>query len=68
VITVIELATEQIAWELKLHQGIRPMAFEAAADGSTRRTFVQLSDYNGLARRFCRPEASEQSQTSAHSS
>ena len=49
VITVIDVATEQIAWELKLDKGIRPMAIEAAPDGSTRRIFVQLSDLNGFA-------------------
>jgi YVTN family beta-propeller protein len=48
-ITVIDVATEQIAWELKLDQGIRPMALEAAPDGSTRRIFVQLSALNGFA-------------------
>jgi len=29
--------------------GIRPMEFEKAADGSTSRIFVQLSDYHGIA-------------------
>ena len=29
--------------------GIRPMDFEKAADGSTSRIFVQLSDYHGIA-------------------
>lgn len=48
VITVIDLATEQIAWELKLDLGIRPMAIEANADGSTKRIFAQLSDFNGF--------------------
>ncbi|HML18866.1 MAG TPA: beta-propeller fold lactonase family protein, partial [Bryobacteraceae bacterium] len=28
---------------------VRPIAFETAADGSTRRLFVQLSGYNGFA-------------------
>src|SRR4051794_25168741 len=49
VITVIDLATERAAWELKLDKGIRPMAIEAGADGSTRRIFAQLSDLNGFA-------------------
>jgi YVTN family beta-propeller protein len=49
VITVIDVATEQIAWELKLGKGIRPMAIEAAPDGTTQRIFVQLSDLNGFA-------------------
>jgi YVTN family beta-propeller protein len=48
-ITVIDLATEQPAWELKLDKGVRPMAIEAGADGATRRIFVQLSDLNGFA-------------------
>lgn len=49
VITVIDAATEQVAWELKLDKGIRPMAIEAAPDGSTRQIFAQLSDLNGFA-------------------
>jgi YVTN family beta-propeller protein len=49
VITVIDLATEQVAWEVKLDLGIRPMAIEANPDGSTKRIFAQLSDFNGFA-------------------
>lgn len=49
IITVIDLVTEQPAWELKLDKGIRPMSIEADSDGSTRRIFVQLSDFNGFA-------------------
>ena len=48
-ITVIDQATETIAWELQMSSGIRPMIFEAAPDGSTSRIFVQLSDYHGIA-------------------
>lgn len=48
-ITVIDQATETIAWELQMSAGIRPMEFERAADGSTSRIFVQLSDYHGIA-------------------
>jgi YVTN family beta-propeller protein len=48
-ITVIDQATETIAWELPMSAGIRPMAFESAPDGSTSRIFVQLSDYHGIA-------------------
>jgi YVTN family beta-propeller protein len=47
-ITVIDLATEEIAWELKMDLGVRPMAIEANDDGSTKRIFAQLSDYNGF--------------------
>jgi YVTN family beta-propeller protein len=48
-ITVIDQATGEIAWELQMSAGIRPMEFERAADGSTSRIFVQLSDYHGVA-------------------
>jgi YVTN family beta-propeller protein len=48
-ITVIDQATETIAWELQMSAGIRPMIFERAPDGSTSRIFVQLSDYHGIA-------------------
>jgi YVTN family beta-propeller protein len=49
IITVIDLAAEQPAWEVKLDKGIRPMSIEAGPDGSTKRIFVQLSDFNGFA-------------------
>src|SRR6187399_1503638 len=48
-ITVIDQATEEVAWELQMSSGIRPMDFERAPDGSTSRIFVQLSDYHGIA-------------------
>jgi YVTN family beta-propeller protein len=48
-LTVIDSATEEIAWELKLDKGVRPMAFEKNPDGSTHRVFMQLSDVHGFA-------------------
>lgn len=47
--TVIDLRIDQIAWEVKFDNGVRPMAFEVNPDGSTRRIFVQLSNLNGFA-------------------
>jgi YVTN family beta-propeller protein len=47
-ITIVDLATEQIAWELKLDLGVRPMTIETNTDGSTKRIFVQMSDFNGF--------------------
>ena len=47
--TIIDLATDEIAWEAKFDSGVRPMAFEANRDGSTRRIFVQLSGFHGFA-------------------
>ena len=49
VISVVDLQSEQPAWELKLDAGVRPMTFEVGDDGSTRRVFAQLSNFNGFA-------------------
>ena len=46
--TVIDQKTEEPAWTL-FQEGVRPMAFETNADGSTKRIFVQLSDFHGFA-------------------
>jgi YVTN family beta-propeller protein len=47
--TVVDLQKEEIAWELNLAKGVRPMTIEANPDGSTKRIFVQLSELNGFA-------------------
>src|SRR5437868_2449545 len=49
IITVIDLDKEQVAWEIKLDKGIRPMAIDSNADGSPKRIFAQLSELNGFA-------------------
>jgi len=46
--TVIDQKTEEPVWTL-FEVGVRPMAFETNADGSTKRIFVQLSDFHGFA-------------------
>ncbi len=46
--TVIDQRTEEPVWTL-FNEGVRPMAFERNADGSTKRVFVQLSDFHGFA-------------------
>lgn len=48
-ISVIDAATETLAWTLTLSAGIRPMAFTRNADGSTKEIVVQLSDFHGFA-------------------
>jgi YVTN family beta-propeller protein len=48
-LTVIDAATEQIAWTLPFENGVRPIAFEKKADGSTARMFVQISELHGFA-------------------
>src|SRR5262245_63740281 len=39
---VIDAKTDQLAWSV-FNEGVRPIAFEKNADGSTKRLFVQLS-------------------------
>ncbi len=46
---VVDLATEQVAWQVKFDQGVRPMTFETGPDGSTSRIFLQLSNLSGFA-------------------
>jgi YVTN family beta-propeller protein len=46
--TVIDQKTEEPVWEVAFEAGVRPIAFEKKADGSTGRMFVQLSDFNGF--------------------
>lgn len=48
VMTVIDQATEEPSWTL-FEEGVRPMAFETNPDGSTKRIFVQLSNFHGFA-------------------
>src|SRR3954471_18570538 len=46
--TVIDQQTDEPLWTL-FNEGIRPIAFETNPDGSTKRLFVQLSDFHGFA-------------------
>jgi YVTN family beta-propeller protein len=48
-LTVIDPNSLTIAWEIPFDLGVRPIAFEKNADGSTHRMFVQLSGYDGFA-------------------
>ena len=47
--TVVDLDRDRAVWEIKFENGVRPMAFETNADGSTARIFVQLSGFHGFA-------------------
>jgi YVTN family beta-propeller protein len=47
-ISVIDAKTEEVVWTLEMDLGIRPMAFSANPDGSTKWIFVQLSNLNGF--------------------
>jgi len=47
--TAIDQRTEEPVWVMNFDLGVRPMAFETNADGSTKRMFVQLTELNGFA-------------------
>jgi YVTN family beta-propeller protein len=47
--TVIDLDTLAIAWDIEFDGGVRPMTIEKNPDGSTSRIFVQLSKLHGFA-------------------
>lgn len=49
IMTVIDQQTEQPVWSLEFDLGVRPMAFELNPDGSTKRIFVQLTEFHGFA-------------------
>ena len=48
-INVIDAATEEPAWTLKMDLGIRPMTFSTNPDGTTKWIFAQLTGFNGFA-------------------
>jgi YVTN family beta-propeller protein len=45
--TVIDTKTDETVWTM-FDEGIRPMAIEANPDGSTKRIFVNVNNYNGF--------------------
>ena len=47
-ITVVDTATDMPVWSIYLDRGIRPMTFDWNEDGSTRRIYAQLSNFNGF--------------------
>ena len=49
IFTVIDARTLEPEWTMAFEGGVRPMAFETAADGSTKRAFVEISDFHGFA-------------------
>ena len=48
-LTVIDQATETVAWELKMGKGIRPMTFTTKLDGSTDKILMNLTAFHGFA-------------------
>lgn len=47
--TVIDTTTDMPVWTHYFDLGVRPMAFDVNPDGSTRRAYAQLSEFNGFA-------------------
>ena len=47
-LTVVDTETDMPVWSMHFDSGVRPMAFETNSDGSTKRIFVQLSDFHGV--------------------
>ena len=48
-LSVIDTTSEEIVWTLGFNAGVRPIGWDTNADGSTKRLFVQLSDFHGFA-------------------
>lgn len=75
-ITVIDTKTDTPLWTTYFDRGIRPMAFDTNLDGSTRRVYAQLSNFNGFGvldfetrkevTRIEYPEVSTDQQTPGH--
>src|SRR6267143_501994 len=47
-VSVLDTQTDTPAWNIKLGEGIRPMAMSKNPDGSTNLLFVQIGDFNGF--------------------
>jgi YVTN family beta-propeller protein len=47
-VIVIDQKTEEVLWSVPTADGVRPIGFEKNTDGSTKRLFVQLSNFNGF--------------------
>jgi YVTN family beta-propeller protein len=47
-LTVIDAKTDEPMWSLYFNNGVRPIGFDTKSDGSTRRMFVQITDFHGF--------------------
>jgi YVTN family beta-propeller protein len=46
--TVVDLTKEEVAWDLNIGKGVRPMTIDTNPDGSTRNVYIQTTDLNGF--------------------
>jgi YVTN family beta-propeller protein len=49
VATVIDTETERPVWSIHFEGGVRPLCFETNPGGSTKRMFVQITNFHGFA-------------------
>jgi YVTN family beta-propeller protein len=47
-VTIIDTKTDEPVWTIGFDNGVRPIGFETNPDGSTRRMFVQISNFHGF--------------------
>jgi YVTN family beta-propeller protein len=47
-LTVIDTSNDEPLWSMHFDGGVRPMAFETNPDNSTKRIFVQISNFHGV--------------------
>jgi YVTN family beta-propeller protein len=48
-LSIIDAATDEISSVISFNSGVRPIGWDTNADGSTKRLFVQLTDFHGFA-------------------
>src|SRR5258705_359672 len=46
--SVVDLAKEELAWDLNIGKGVRPMTTDTNPDGSTRNIYIQTTDLNAV--------------------
>ena len=74
--TVVDTSTDMPVWAHYFDLGVRPIGFDTNPDGSTRRAYAQLTNFNGFAvldfatrkevARIKYPEVSKDMQTPGH--
>jgi len=47
-LTVIDAKTEEPLWSMDFDNGVRPIGFETNSNGSTKRMFVQITNFHGF--------------------
>jgi YVTN family beta-propeller protein len=47
-VSVIDTSTDEVVWDIEFDGGVRPITFDTWPDGSTRRMFVQITNWHGF--------------------